>query len=377
MIRWPTYAVPLTQVRNSIHDRHDQHPELESAWIPLTLLLRAIAEGEDDPDFDAETTARLTQELAGNFGGRVDAIQDVVDLLGDLGDAAEPEPPSRPLDLARMADELSPALDPQLPSAPVRQRVLDTISGLDPERPLDPPEPCPALDYPVWRKLAKIAPDWLLPGVGSLAADSVIAVGTNPVFVDAFLAGLNTKLLEEARWRNLRIASGCTPIRTFWFRVNEANGDRIEDIDGISDWAADSVLGDAQHRPTGATAGDLVLVFRSRLFERYPHTLLYLVSARHNGVPDFTRGPLPGTPHLLPTFQGRIGADVTFFGFAGIPASEITALWVTLEEPPAGVRFRNDVDVDATDGAAFADGSFGDPVRVRIRGDHVVPGETP
>ncbi len=374
MSRWPTRAVPLTRVRNILNARD---PELESAWIPVTLLLRAIAEGEDDPDFDAETTDRLTQELVDNFAGQVDVMDDVVGLLGNLGDEAEAEPPSRPLDLARMAGELSSALDPRLPSAPVRQRVLDTISGLDPDQPLDPPVPCPVLDYPVWRKLAEIEPDWLLPGVGSLAADSVIAVGTNPVFVDAFLAGLNTRLLEEVRWRNLRVASGCTPIQTFWFRVDEANGDRIEDIVGIGNWDAETALGDAQHRPAGVTGGDLVLVFRSRLFERYPHTLLYLVSARHNGIPDFTQGPAPGAPHLLPTFQGRIGADVTFFGFAGTPASEVTALWVTLEEPPAGVRFRNDVDVVATDGAAFANEAFDDPVRVRIRGDHLVPGETP
>ena len=374
MNNWPTRALPLTQLRNLLGTRD---PALESAWVPVTLLLRAMAEGEDDPEFDAETADRLTEELLTDFEGQTDAVQDVVDLLRDLGDEAEDEPPSRPLDLARMAGELSSALDPRLPAAPVRQRVLDTVSGVDPEQPLHPPEPCPAIDYPVWRKLAELASDWLLPGVGSLAADSVVAMGTNPVFVDAFLAGLNTRLLEEARWRNLRVASGCTPIRTFWFRVDEADGGRIEDIVGIDNWAAESALGDAQHRPLGVTERDLVLVFRSRLFDRYPHTLLYLVSALHNGVPDFTRGPAPGARHLLPTFQGRIGADVTFFGFAGTRASEVTELWVTLEEPPAGVRFRNDVDVDATDGAAFADEAFDDPVRVRIRGDHVVPGDTP
>jgi hypothetical protein len=375
MNRWRTRENQLERVRDIFIGRD---PELESAWIAATLLLRAMAEGEDDPEFDAETTDRLTVELLTDFERKKDTTDDVMALLGELGDGAEDEPPSRPLDLTRMAGELSSALDPRLPSAPVRQRVLDTISGLDPERPLDPPEPCPALDYPVWRKLAELAPDWLLPGVGSLVQDGVIAVGTNPVFVDAFLAGLNTKLLEEVRWRNLRIASGCTPIRTFWLRANGADGDRIEDILGIGNWSAESTVGDDQHRPDEATTGDLVLVFRSRLFERYPHTLLYLVSALHNGVPDFTRGPAAGTPHILPTFQGRIGADVTFFGFSGTQSSEITTMWVTLEEPPAGVRFRNDdEDVEAIDGAAFAVEAFDDPVRVRIRGDHVVPGATP
>ena len=265
---------------------------------------------------------------------------------------------------------------PDRSTAPARRRVLDRVQGLDPARPLAPPEPCLGLDLPMWRHLAATAPDWLLPGVGQLGEDVVIGVSTNQDFVDAFLVGLNTRMLEELRWRNVRVASGCTPLRTFWQRADRADGARVDDILGVQHWDDDTGLGAPQHQPPGLAGADLVLVFRSRLFARYPKTLLYLISAERNGVPDFTTPPSDLATRTLPSFQGRVGADVTFFGFDGLPPEQVRSLWIALEEPPAGVTFRNDVPAASTtdDGAAFADVTLADPLRVLIRGDRLVPG---
>ena len=114
-------------------------------------------------------------------------------------------------------------------------------------------------------------------------------------------------------------------MRSFWFRADPATGDRVDDIVGIQRWEAGSALGAPQHRPGGVDGSDLVLVFRGRLFHRYPATLLYLLSARHGGVVDFARPPADGARRTLPTFQGRIGADVTFFGFVGVDPEEAEA----------------------------------------------------
>jgi hypothetical protein len=373
MSRFPRHAGQLAAVQAQAVSRHEEGRPLP--WVQLSLLLAAVGEGEDDPVFDEQTASPLVQALADAFDDFIDEPEVVPDLLADLGDQPDDPPPTEPLNLGQMAAGLVAAFDPTGTEAAVRRRVLGTITGLDPTRPFEPPEPCPDLDVPVWRKLAEMAPDWLLPGVGQLGENTVIAVGTNPVFVDAFLAGLNTRLLEELRWRNLRVASGCTPIRTFWFRSDAASGERVDDIVGIQRWAAGSELGGPQHRPGGLSGDDLVLVFRGRLFDRYPHTLLYLVSARHDGEPDFTIAPDNDAPRTLPTFQGRIGADVTFFGFVGIDPIEIDGLWVALEEPPSGFRFRNDGEAPnaAEDGAAFADRAFDDPTRVLIQGDTLVP----
>jgi hypothetical protein len=232
----------------------------------------------------------------------------------------------------------------------------------------------------VWRDLEAEFAEWLLPGVGALAEDRVMAVETHPTFIDALLVGFNTQLLAELRWRNQRVASGCTPLRVFWGRTDTATGNPVDDIVGVANWAATSALGDPSHRPGGAATPDLVLVFRSGLFLRYPETVIYLVSAVHDGATDFSRDPAEGATRVLPSFQGRIGTDVTFFGFQGFPPADILRHWVVLEEPPSGYRFYNageKVPPQGSDGAGFASFTFADPVRALIRGDTLVPEGAP
>jgi hypothetical protein len=91
----------------------------------------------------------------------------------------------------------------------------------------------------------------------------------------------------------------------------------------------------------------------------------------------------------LPSFQGAVTPDITFFGFDLDP--ELGARhWVVLEEPPHGFQFYNaTVQPDgtpipgfdaartakfhgATDGANFADAAFADPYRVMIRGSALI-----
>ena len=263
--------------------------------------------------------------------------------------------------------------------------MLSTVTGFDRTRPLAPPEICPGLDLPVWRFLERLAPDWLLPGVGQLPTNSVVAVQSNPAFIDAFLVGLNTQLLDELRWRNVRIAAGCTPVRTFWQRISGEEDRRVDDIVGIHAWVVTSELGSHQHRPAGLGGDSLVLVFRGQLLLRYPQTLIYLVPAPASG----RLAAVTTSVRVFPSFQGRIGEDVTYVGFEGVtPPSRVRDYWVALEEPPAGYHFSNFTPPDsglpedersrleqelrhrqgATDGAEFADRSFADPVRVFITG---------
>ena len=55
----------------------------------------------------------------------------------------------------------------------------------------------------------------------------MIALESNAIFIDAYLAGLNTQLLGELRWRNIPVATGCTPIRRFWDRTDTSSGGRV------------------------------------------------------------------------------------------------------------------------------------------------------
>jgi hypothetical protein len=254
--------------------------------------------------------------------------------------------------------------------------VLDTLDGIDD---VGPPEIEPGVDMPTWRLLRDQHPDWLLPGVGLLEKDGVYAFESNPTFVDAFLLGLNTQALGELRWRNLSIATGSTPLRMFWGRVDVSDHDderRIDDIVGVGDWT-DTPLGDGGHRPPDATGGNLVLVIRSELFRRYPETLVSAVPAHldGDGQPDFDPDHAPDdtVARSWPIFQGTITDDVTFFGF-DLAADDVRRHWIVLEEPPAGYRFRSDLSGPAADGADFARLRLNDPTRVLISGAQLLTG---
>jgi hypothetical protein len=346
-------------------DRALEAGRVELDRRPLSEMARRLA----------ETRRPELLELARHLPELEDA--DALALLGEIVVGKRPEePPCRPVSLDDLAAGVTPLLDPRGHAAPAVIRVIGAIGGLDAARPLAPPEVCVGLDRPVWRDVEGAFPEWLLPGVGRLLEDTVIAVETNPAFVDALLTGLNSQLLSELRWRNIPVATGCTPLRAFWQRADTASGDRVDDVVGLHAWDAGSDLGDAQHRPPGAAGRDLVVVTRGQLFLRYPATIVYLQSARHAGAVDFSRSPADDAVRILPTFQGRIGRDVTFFGFQGVLPEAIAENWVVFEEPPAGFRFANDrvPRPIALDGAGFADAAFADPVRVLLQGDVLDPG---
>src|SRR3712207_6341889 len=143
------------------------------------------------------------------------------------------------------------------------------ITGLG-DQPLAPTEICLGIDFPIWTFLRDHAPDWLLPGVSAIEKDDVVALESNPTFVDAFLLGLNTQVLSELRWRNVPIATGCTPMRMFWGQIDVAANRHRPDIRGVETWPANSPLGHGTHQPPPPASTDLVVVFRSDLFRRYP-----------------------------------------------------------------------------------------------------------
>jgi hypothetical protein len=343
----------------------------------IELILRGMAV-TNAPALQALETAMI--EFLQQFDSLGGEIGDLLFVLRQLDEPPSVELPCVPVRLPELCAGVSSAFDPRGAGAFICTRVLSTIDRLDPAQPLAPPEVCIGLDRPVWRDLAAHFSDWLLPGVGALPEDSVIALETNPTFIDALLVGYNTQLLSELRWRNQPLATGCTPLRVFWGRADTVTGDIVRDTDGIAGWGGASSLGDSSHRPDGAASADLVLVFRGRLFDRYPKTLSYLVSALRGGAVDFNEDPATDAVRVLPSFQGRIGPDVTFFGFQGFPSGEVRRHWVLLEEPPAGVRFYNaraKVPPANADGAAFASFTFADPVRVLIRGDRLAPAGVP
>jgi hypothetical protein len=304
--------------------------------------------------------------------------------IGELGETLNrigSEPPARrcrPVDLRALDAVLMTAFRPDR-NGVAAARVLNSIDGLDPVEPFAPPEICPDLDLPAWRFLRDEGREWLLLGRNGIQPDDVVALGTNPRFINAFLTGLNTQALGELRWRNIPVKTGCTPLRRFWDRITSATATApsapATDIRGIALWNPAQPLGHADHSPDPSNVRQLVIVFRTDLFRRYPQTLVYLAAAAKtpSGGPDWM-APATFAPNVAPVFTGEIDPDLVFFGFPVKP-EDLADRWIVVEEAPPGYRFRDkDLPPGETDGGSAAKKAFAAPTRVLFRGDQFLAG---
>jgi hypothetical protein len=308
----------------------------------------------------------------------------------------------RSVDLGKLSDVIADAFNPHGDDAFIVQRVLRTIDGLD-DQPLTPPELCLDLEIPAWKFLNESCKDWFLPGLADAQfylldaagqpkldndgkpirdpeKDPVIAAQTHERFTDAFLVGFNQQTLNELRWRNLHVATGCTPLRRFWEPIDSTTMKASPDIVGIHLWG-DTPLGDDSHETPAARGDNLVLIFKSQLWRRYPETLIYLLpGAPHvDGVddkPDWTK------PHIEPHLHVEVEWDVVAFGFPK-PPSILEDHWVIIEQVPRGFTFYNtstqplppDPEPDpapVTNSAGFAKRQFVPAVRVLIQGTEFI-----
>ena len=341
--------------------------------VPILALLGLVDAGP-----------RPSRERLRVLAAALDAEPDSDDLaaLGTLVAQLPGQPVATAFDLDRAGKQVSVAFDPTVARPPMVDRVLggvidiNDLVGLDPGSPV---ELAPDLDLAAWRFLRDNDPEWLLPGAGTLPDDTVVALTTNPSFVDAFLLGLNAQVVAELRFRNLPLIPGWTPVRTFWDRANASTGAVDDDIVDIATWPASSEFGAPSHQTPSASSADLVVLFNSALFREYPGTLVYLVPARRTagGVLDWATGP-NFDARQFPAFQGRISADRTFFGFDLDPALGAER-WVVLEETLNGRRFFNAATRPsaARNGADVARETVSAPRRVMIRGDILLGGVRP
>jgi hypothetical protein len=273
----------------------------------------------------------------------------------------DPRPPCKPVDLGRLSKVVADAIDPTVPRPPAVERVLSTLPGITH---IGPVEIEPELDLPLWSFLSEKAPDWMLPGAGDLIDGDVVAVSTNPTFVEALLVGANHQAVGELRWRNFPLVTRWSPLRKFWQRPAGQM-----DILPIKTWPTADAFGTAALVPPERSA-EAVVVFKTTLFRRYPSTVVYLYPKVGDWEPPAASDNLTGA-RKLPTFTGTIGKDITFFGF-GVAPEALKTHWVVLEEPPAGYRFYQKPEAGPSPDAAldsasnFAYQRFALPVRVLI-----------
>jgi hypothetical protein len=357
--------------RSVLEHLHGHAGEVATVELLCQSLLdcRILASGLD---------TRTFAELLGRLGLSRDFTPAQLACL--LGPDPTPADARRPRNLDLLVERIAGLVDPTRPRPPGWRRVESTITGLRLDT-LAPPEMPVSLEFPTWTLLNRHDKEWLLPGVGSLEKGSVIALKTNPRFVAAFLAGINSQFLHEMHWRNLPVDRTSTPLLQFWGQFDYATQRRQSDILPIGEWETTKELGDRAHQwvrpgdPTGRE--DVVFVFRTDLFRRYPSTLVYL--SRRTGEdlklgPDLSPAQAAVDPALRkelgPIYQGQIEPDIVFFAF-DIDPSTVDQYQLVLDEPPAELRFRNDRGAAAKDGAAFAAATIDRHSRVAFLGSHL------
>ena len=265
------------------------------------------------------------------------------------GDGARAAPASRsrpPSTSTAPAPQIAVAFDPTVARPTIVDRVLggvvDAVGAVDAD-PTAPVELTPDLDLPAWRFLRDNAPEWLLPGAGTLPDDTVVALTTNPAFVDAFLLGLNAQVVAELRFRNYPLIPGWTPVRTFWDRANAATRRRRRRHRRHRHAGRrDSTFGAAEPPDAVGVERRPRRAVQHAAVPRVPgHARLPGAGAARRATersdwvnrPDFDA-------RQFPAFQGRISPDRTFFGFDLDPALGAER-WVVLEETVNGRRFFN------------------------------------
>ncbi|MBV6701577.1 hypothetical protein KV557_31455 [Kitasatospora aureofaciens] len=369
--------------RPAVHRPAEAHgdPRLTRGVAHADLLARALRNVGGRP-------VRNSDELMAALGGndRSPAVTAASKRFG-----TPHRRPPRPVDLVKLAAVLTRAFDPTTDPVAV-PRVLATIDPPDPQ-PLAPREPCLPLDVAVWSWLRDTGREWLLPGAHTLADGDVVGLAANPVFVDAFLTGANTQALGELRWHNLRLPTGCTPLRRFWDRyapsATDPNALRQDtDIIGIDSWTGppDSTdpatdprrlpLGDDSHGPGGTARRRLVVAFRTDLFRRYPGTLVYLAPQQN----DWQQADISQGARKEPAFAARITPSLLLFAFDIDPPSLATTYFVVVEQAPPGFRFRSSAMPHPNDGTvagpsqSVAAASLDPPVRVLLNGRDLAGG---
>jgi hypothetical protein len=277
-----------------------------------------------------------TIELAGSdatvttLWSAVAASTDQTIVAGDA-----PTLPARPvLAAGSVAERLRDRLDPAVTFTARMANLIrwDVDLGERPD-PLATVLAAPSFPRPMYEALRDLSQDLLVPGLQLVPPNAITLLETNPVFVEAYLLGLNHEMARELLWRAYPTDQRGTYFRRFWGEPG------VDDIQPIPAFGSGQL---GSHVQGGATPR-LVLLLRGDLLRRYPGALVYMAraSAETAGVPDLDAA----ADIHLPIFRGLLEPDVTFVGFdltrsqVAQPPPGTPGWWIVIAEQPTEPRF--------------------------------------
>lgn len=226
----------------------------------------------------------------------------------------------RRLDMTAVRTAVAAAVDPAaaIPAALLDRLTLAPGFTWNPPDPIEPVMAHPEFPQPMYKPLAARSPDWILPGLADVPANSVALAVTNPVFVEAYMVGLNHEMARELLWREFPTDQRGSYFRQFWDPTGLAPSpvpESAKDITLLEQWANASVLGSHSPRPVPPDATHLVLLVRGEVLRRYPGTLVYAQRAQGPLGSRTLVPPEQVDAQRRPVFGGRLDPDVAFFGF--------------------------------------------------------------
>jgi hypothetical protein len=288
---------------------------------------------------------------------------------GRLGMLFGPPPP---LAIEDVRKTLVAHAEPRMAAA-ARARALVRV-GPSAVKPVDTPSSAatgidtimaaPKFGQPMYEPLRDLSQDLMLPGLDSVAPDTVVGLKTNRRFVDAYMVGLNMEMGRELLWRGYPTDQRATCFDQFWDAA--AAGAPRPDIEPLTRWG-NRRLGD----PSGAPAREqFVMLVRSTLLRRYPNAIIYAARAVMNNG-----SRAPGTKpedEVHPAFRGIFPPDVSFFGFDLAPDAVTgtdgsAGFYIVIQEHPTEPRFGLDVGTP-TGTATYLAIASGPPAGLALEG---------
>jgi hypothetical protein len=256
----------------------------------------------------------------------------------------------------------------KLVGVPARRDQLETIMA------------APEFPQPMYKPLAEISQDLVLPGLDCVPQNTLSLLKVNMRFIESYMCGCNHEFAGELLWREYPTDQRGSYFRQFFQIADAVNAasvpgsaepgavpENMKDLKRLHTWGR-TELGTHGNRPLNP----LVLLIRGDLLKKYPNTLVYAVPAlrssdgvRRPDLEGFISQPGLDSVRKFPVITGSLAPDVTFFGFLltedqvrGLGGSE--GWYFVLEERVSEARFgikEGEQPATATAGTSPGDGS--------------------
>jgi len=361
------------------------------------------------PEANITLTSGGTDSAEGvRFKRALKDLHAVVEASAMADTVGENGPPRSPLTLEAEIAVTLQAIDPAVTILRRARTVIKIPGRIKAELPEAFVEAMayPVFNMPMYRPLADLSAELLVPNINLIETNSVTLLETNQKFIESYMVGLNYEFGRELLWREYPTDQRGSCFRQFWdvssflsgAPDDEALRESLRDIPPLHRWLRSSNLGDhdARERP-GDNEVEVVLVIRGELLKRYPNAVIYAQAAEWDRRPDGTidrakerrlvaitpaeEADPPRSKLRTPLYEAKIEPDIYFFGFdltvpvaqggTGEASTDSPGWFFVIKERPGEPRFgfdeTSDDDIVVWNDVGWDDvelvGSFVKPVR--------------